>query len=428
MAKLWAVIAREYLERVRTRWFVIATVFGPILLGSMLFLPSVIASRSKAAPDIARITILDATGTELGTRVAAELNGGAMGDTSATEVRIVEPSQLAEAESLATREVLASRRKGYLVLNGKTIGGREARYAGTNASAQADMREMQRIVRDQVLAIRLEQLGVKSSDARQLVRSRLSLESERLTKRGRGGSGQVNVMFAIVVAMLLYISIAFYGQNILRGVMEEKQTRVAEVVVSSVSPTKLLAGKVLGVGAVGLTQIVIWSLTSVALLKVRGPILARLGAEATNVPMPSISLADGLLLLLFFVLGYTFYAALFAAVGAMVNSEQEAQQAQWPVVLLLISSVAFLQPVLFNPDGTLARVVSTLPFTAPIMMPLRMSVAPVSPIDIALALLAVLLGVYVAVWLAARIYRVGLLMYGKRPSLSELSRWVRYAR
>jgi ABC-2 type transport system permease protein len=428
MAKLWAVIAREYLERVRTRWFVIATVFGPILLGSMLFLPSVIASRSKAAPDIARITILDATGTELGTRVAAELNGGAMGDTSATEVRIVEPAQLVEAESLATREVLASRRKGYLVLNDKTIGGREARYAGTNASAQADMREMQRIVRDQVLAIRLEQLGVTSSDARQLVRSRLSLESERLTKRGRGGSGQVNVMFAIVVAMLLYISIAFYGQNILRGVMEEKQTRVAEVVVSSVSPTKLLAGKVLGVGAVGLTQIVIWSVTSVALLKVRAPILTRLGAETTNFPMPSISFGDGVLLLLFFVLGYTFYAALFAAIGAMVNSEQEAQQAQWPVVLLLISSVAFLQPVLFNPDGTLARVVSTLPFTAPIMMPLRMSVAPVSAIDIALALASVLLGVYVAVWLAARIYRVGLLMYGKRPSLSELSRWVRYAR
>jgi ABC-2 type transport system permease protein len=110
----------------------------------------------------------------------------------------------------------------------------------------------------------------------------------------------------------------------------------------------------------------------------------------------------------------------------MVNSEQEAQQAQWPVMLLLISSVFFLQPILQNPDGTLARVMGALPFTASIVMPLRMSVAPVAPVDVVLSLVSVVAGCYVAIWLAARIYRVGLLMYGKRPTLTELGRWVRY--
>jgi ABC-2 type transport system permease protein len=290
-----------------------------------------------------------------------------------------------------------------------------------------DMQEMRRVLRDQVLSQRLEQVGISGAQARELTRMRVPLSSERLTRRGRGGSGQVNVFFAIGVAFLLYMSIAFYGQNVLRGVMEEKQSRVAEVVVSSVSPTKLLAGKVLGVGAVGMTQILIWTATSVALIKLRAPILARMGAEVTPVPLPSITPTDALALMLFFVLGYTFYAALFAAVGAMVNSEQEAQQAQWPIVLLLISSVFFLQPILLNPDGTLARVMGVMPFTAPIVMPLRMSVAPVSPLDVVLSLISVIAGCYVAIWLAARIYRVGLLMYGKRPTLSELTRWVRYA-
>ena len=427
MDRLWAILAREYVERVRTRWFAIATVFGPLLLGGLIFLPPWLASRSTAAPDIARITILDGTGTELGTRVAAELNGGAMGDTSLTQVLVIAPGTMAQAESLAARDVMSGRRKGYLVLERRTLAGRGARYAGTNATAVADMDAMRRILREEVLAFRLEQLGVQTGATRELAKMRVSLASERLTRRGRGGSGQMNVIFAIGVAFLLYMSIAFYGQNVLRGVMEEKQTRVAEVVVSSVSATKLLAGKVLGVGAVGMTQIVIWTLTSVALLKARGPILARMGAEASPMPLPSISPLDAMALILFFVLGYTFYAALFASVGAMVNSEQEAQQAQWPIMLLLISSVFFLQPILQNPDGTFARVMGALPFTAPIVMPLRMSVAPVAPIDIVLSLISVVAGCYVAIWLAARIYRVGLLMYGKRPNLRELGRWVRHA-
>jgi ABC-2 type transport system permease protein len=134
-----------------------------------------------------------------------------------------------------------------------------------------------------------------------------------------------------------------------------------------------------------------------------------------------------LLLLLFFLLGYLFFAALFAIVGAVVNSETEAQQAQTPVILLLVSSIVVLQPVMTNPEGGLARLMSALPFSAPIVMPLRMSMIPVSSAAVASSLLTIALGAFAAVWLAARIYRVGLLMYGKQPTLREIVRWTRSA-
>jgi ABC-2 type transport system permease protein len=426
-AKIWVVTAREYLERVRTRWFLIVTIFGPILFGVMIFLPPWLASRSKASADLARIVILDATGTGLGTRVAAELNGGLTGDTSRTQVRSVAPAELARAESLATRETIAKETRGYLVLDSATLAGRTVRYAGTNATAGADMQQLQRVVQDKVMALRLERAGLDPLQTAGITGMHLKMDAERITARGRGASANVSAIFAIGVSLLLYMSILLYGQAVLRGVIEEKQTRVAEVVVSSASPTDLLAGKVLGVGAVGLTQLLAWTVASIVLLQVRGPLLARMGIQDIPIHMPDISIGMAVVLLLFFVLGYMFYAALFAAVGATVSNEQDAQQAQMPITLLLVLSVIFVGPVIASPESTLARTMSWLPFSSPIIMPLRMSMLSIPPLDLAIALGALVVSSYVAVWAAARIYRVGLLMYGKRASLAEALRWVRQA-
>jgi len=140
MRKLWVVVKREYMERVRTKWFLIATVFGPLLFGSLMILPAYFTNKGKASQDIARIRILDATGTELGKLIGNELAGGAMGDSSLTQVHSTAPAELASAESLATRDVIAKRLKGYLVLARMPLVGITARYAGTNATAMADMR------------------------------------------------------------------------------------------------------------------------------------------------------------------------------------------------------------------------------------------------------------------------------------------------
>ena len=425
MQKLWAIIVREYLERVRTRWFAVATVFGPLILGILMFLPAYTAMRSRASEDVARIQILDATGTELGRRVANELNGGPTGDTTRTQVIQLDPTAVSAAESTATQAVLAKEIRGYLVLDRNSLAGRGARYAGANATSLIDMRRIEGAVNREVLAHQLRAAGVTQAEADRLKRMRFELRTDRVTSSGRGGSGQLSVLIAISIAMLLYMTIFIYGQNVLRGVIEEKQTRVAEVVVSSVKPTTLLAGKVLGVGAVGLTQVVIWIAVSYLMAEYRTTLLGMMGIDGTPVQFPTTTTSQMVILVIFFMLGYTFYAALFAAIGAMVNTEQEAQQAQLPVVMLLIVSIMFLQPVLNSPDGRLANTLTWLPFSSPIVMPLRMSAVNVPAWEIAASLLALVAGCYIAVWIAARIYRTGLLMYGKRPTIGELARWVR---
>ena len=425
MGKLGAVISREYLERVRTKWFIVATVFGPLLFAAMIVIPTVLAARSRASQEVARIVILDATGTGLGERVASRLVDP-QSDTGLARVRVVALEDVALAESLATREVMSKQVQGYLVVDGETVAGRRARYAGRNASSLPDVERLQTAVRHAVMMQRLETVGVDPSQADALTRMRLSMSAERITERGRGGSGMMSFIFAFGIAFYLYIALILYGQNVLRGVMEEKQTRVAEVVVSSVPTNTLLAGKVLGVGAVGLTQLLIWTASGLAIFRLREPLLARLGVPAMPMQFPELTLGVGLLLLLFFVLGFTFYAALFAAVGSMVSSEQDAQQAAQPVMLLIIASVIFMQPILLNPTGTMATVMTVLPFSSPILMPMRLSMVSVPAIEIAASVVSLILGCAAVVWLASRIYRVGLLMYGKRPTVRELVRWVRY--
>jgi ABC-2 type transport system permease protein len=428
MKKVMVVLKREYLERVRTRWFLVATIFGPVFLGILMFLPGYMATRSRqASTDVTRIRILDATSTDLGELVAAELNGGVLGDTAATRVLNVTPDEIAAAESTATRDVRRRAIKGYLLLNLGTLAGRGARYAGVNATSIADMQRIESAVSRELLALELNRLGLSAVEADRFKRMRFRLRSERLTLTGRGGSGSVNIVFASVVGILLYMTILMYGQNVLRGVIEEKQSRVAEIVVSSVRPTTLLAGKVLGVGAVGLTQMVIWLTASVLMLRFRVPIMQRLGMEATPIPMPTITATQLVILLIFFLLGYTLYSALFAAVGAMVSSEQEAQQAQMPVVLMLVASIIFLQPVLVDPDGELAVTLGLLPVSSPIMMPLRMSTVDVPPWEVGLSVLALMAACYLAVYFAAKVYRTGLLMHGKRVTLREMIRAMRAA-
>ncbi|MFN8580515.1 MAG: ABC transporter permease [Gemmatimonadaceae bacterium] len=422
---MWAVISREYLERVRSPWFVVATVFGPVFFGLLMYLPAYMASRSQASTDVARIRVLDVTGTEIGSRIASALNGGVMGDTSLTQVVRLTRDELAAAETLATRAVVAQALKGYLVLSRSPAVGITARYAGANATAIADMQRLEAVTQREVLAVQLRAAGVTEADADRLTRSRFSLTADRITPSGRGGSGSVSLFFALSVAMLLYMTILVYGQNVLRGVIEEKQTRVAEIVLSSVSSTTLLAGKVLGVGAVGLTQILIWLSTARFMFDYRAPMLRRLGLTVIPLQLPHITPVMLALLILFFVLGYTLYAAMFAVVGAMVSSEHEAQQAQLPVILLLVMSIVFLQPVMSAPDGRLATTLAMIPFSAPIVMPLRMSSINVPWWDLGLSLLSLSAASYLAIYVAARIYRTGLLMYGKRASLRELARWVR---
>jgi ABC-2 type transport system permease protein len=421
MDKVWAVFKREYLERVRLKSFLIATIFGPLLMAVLLILPAWLATKTRISSDAGNVLVIDASGTDLGDRVARQLarNGGS------PEVRAVAPGDVAAAESLATADVVAKRREGYLVIGQETVSGERARYAGRNASTLPDMRFVEDAVEQSVRNSRFEAAGLDGPRVQAMSDVRLQLATERLSERGRGSAGRENVALAYVIAMLLYMSILLYGQSIMMSVIEEKTQRVAEVVVSAIRPNQLLAGKVLGVGAVGLTQQVIWVASGVLLLRFQQPIMKAMGLAGAPITMPGVSLGTLLVFLLFFVLGFTFFTAMFAAGGSMVSSTQDAQQVATPLTMLVIPSLLLLSPVMLEPNGTLSRVVTMVPFTSPILMPVRISLTSVPWFEVLGSLVLLALTCLGAIWLAARIYRVGVLMYGKKPTMRELARWVR---
>jgi len=425
MGKFWAVFKREYLERVRSRWFVFATLLGPIAFGAMTIGTAVLSERATVSTDASHVIVLDATGTDLGARIVDNLGGGIGGDTSTAVLRIVTPATRAAAESTALHEVMRGEHIGYLVLDDSTLAGQRVRYAGRNASAIADIQRVQETVRRAVLTERLTAAGLDPRRIAALTTVPMSLDAIRVTDRGAGGSGMSGAFFGYMVAILLYLMIVIYGQSILRGVTEEKSTRVAEVVVASAPPETLLAGKIFGAGSVALTQEFIWVAASAAIVYWRAPILKFFHAENVPLPLPSISLGAAVALLLIFILGFFLYAALYAAVGATVDNQEDAQQASLPLMLLLICSTMFIAPVWLSPTSTLARVTSWFPFSAPVLMPLRMSITQVPTIEIAATILTLAVTCALAIWASARIYRTGLLMYGKRRSLAEIIRWLR---
>jgi ABC-2 type transport system permease protein len=440
MDKLLVVFKREYLERVRSKWFLVGTLLGPVFFAMITVVPMLISSKTKASTDLANVTIIDATSSGMGERVAAALRER-FPVSPAPEVRSVDAASVPREEDRAALSVQNKETRGYLVLDSSTVAGRSARYAGRNAGSMGDVEQISSIVRQQVLAQRLQSEGIDAKRVSALTGARLEVRTEKIGDHGREkGSGLGTFLFGYLIAFLLYMMIVLYGQTVLRGVMEEKTTRVAEVVVSSVNTDTLLAGKILGIGLVAVTQVLAWVALSITLMVYGAPLLEqKLGAGAVAAgsgagsvsamadALPSISVATLAALLCFFVLGFIFYAALFAAVGAMVSSQEDVQQASMPVMLLLISSVIFMTPIMTNPGSALARTMSLLPFSAPILMPLRMMLIPVPWYEVALSLGGVALACVAAIWVSARIYRVGLLMYGKKPSFAELARWVRYA-
>jgi ABC-2 type transport system permease protein len=429
MRKLWTVIAREYVTRVKTRWFIIATIFAPLVLGALIFLPIILSMRAGApVTQIYNVTVIDATTTGLGERVAQILGGGKYANQPMPEVRVVPVAELVRAESTAVRDAGLQRSSGYLVIDSATVETGAAHYVGRRWDSQYDMLEVKTAIRDGIIGLRLERLGMTPQGIDSATIVDPVVRSESLHASNDKGV-EAKTLFAIFLAFLMYMSIIMYSQSVLSSVVEEKTSRVAEVVISSVKPNILLAGKVIGVSAVGLTQQIVWLTISGLLLAFRGtlfPAAAAPGADAAPMLGAALAIPAGTLVtfLLFFLLGFVFFGSLYAALGATVNSESDARQAAQPVILLLVASVIFIQPVASNPESTLARVMSLLPFSSPILMPLRMAAGHLAAWEVIASLVILAASCVGMVWLSARVYRVGMLMYGKRPTLAELRHWI----
>ena len=425
-AKLWAVVKREYLERVRTKGFVIGTILGPLLMGAMMIVPA-IAARSSSKP--LRVAVLDATGTlqsavEEGLR-AARFDGKARFDVqpvprSAPEVGPAVAPPAGAGEATLKRAVLEGRLDGYLHLPADAVTAGTASYYGRNVSNRIDLRTMERTVSDVLVGRRLTGAGLDPAKVKDLTKE-LDLKTIRLSEKGEREDQGAAMIFSIILLMILYMSIILWGQAVMTSVIEEKTSRVVEVMAAGVSPTTLLAGKLLGVGAAGLTQFLVWAIS------LFGVSVFAAGAAMGSFAMPEITPVMLVSFVLFFVLGFLFYAALYASIGAAVNTVQEAQSLAFPVLLPIILAMVCFPAVLEAPDGVLAVTMSMIPGMSPLIMFLRIVVLtpPLWQIALSIALLA--LGILGVVWVAARVYRVGILMYGKKPTFPELVKWVRHA-
>jgi ABC-2 type transport system permease protein len=433
----WLVIKREYLERVRQRSFLVLTLLLPAIMIGAFVIPAKL-SRMKSST-MKRLVVVTST-PQFGGIVRQQLLAASKPDDEAIganqdkardddfedkpgrDYAIVVDSNASEAERTALRNrVNSGEIDGFLWLSDDAVAARKVTYYGRESGGFLEKSWLQDQLDRAILLQELGQRGVSAAQVDQLLKP-VKLETMRVEGGKETKANDKGMFFAIfAMVMLLYTAVIFYGVSVMRAVLEEKNSRVMEVLLSSATATELMAGKLIGVGAVGLTQIVIWIVMAGVYAL---PALAA-SASTGEIRIPPLTLAA---FALFFLLGYLLFSSIYAAIGAVITSEQEGQQLQFIIVLPLIISVFMMGPVMRAPDAPVAVWSSMVPFFSPVLMYLRIAVQPPPVWQIALSL-ALLVGTIAGILiLCARIYRIGILMYGKRPTLPEIVKWLKYAK
>jgi ABC-2 type transport system permease protein len=427
--KIWIILRSEYWRRVRTKAFILTTLLLPFGLILLMVAPGAIgyfASQSSTT----RIAVIDET----------DVLFDRMQEASGSPF-VLSPTDLPRDSVEAA--VRAGTYDGYLVLPKNLLdGGSEATYTSSQGGGLTTRAQLDDLIDEAVQDERLARENAPP-EVLSILESNVSLTTRQLTEEGATDDSSIAYMaVGWAMAFLIYMAVLIYGQYVMQGVIEEKNSRVVEIVVSSVRPFELMMGKVLGIGAMGLTQFIVWGVLILGGTSMLGSVAALFltpsmlnlpdGAsedavhQAVDVSLPSLS--PGLLIwfVLFFLGGYLLYASLFAAVGSAVEQQQDAQSFVVPLTLPLIIPIVTLFFMLEAPNAPFSVVMSMIPFFSPVLMVARLAVASVPFWQVGGAFL-LLAGTFVgAIWMSGRIYRVGILMYGKKPSLREVARWLTY--
>jgi ABC-2 type transport system permease protein len=434
MHNVWLIARREYVERVRTRGFLITTVMIPLIMGGLLYGSAYVSSKSVPEAHIAIVS----SDTQLALDLQSELQQQ-QGTSPAQPRSSRQPLLTVDAMDAAPQNAQATR----ALLNRELDSGDLDAYlwiapAATPANAPAQSqparptftftpRSSEQNYLRSILAAALgtvlmrEQLahrGIVASDADTLLQP-IDILAVHIPHRDDRESAEVSIT---VLFILMYMVISLYGMNVARSIIEEKTSRIFEVMLATIRPEEMMAGKILGVGSVGLTQVGIW--LTAALLLSASSIASSLGSQGIHV---ALTVAQIVYFFVYFTLGYAFYSSIAAGLGAMTNSEHELQQINLFLILPLIVCFVTLKSVLTYPDSTMACVLALVPPFTPLLMYLRVSLGHPSPAAIVASLLLTSASIYAIVWVSSRIYRVGVLMYGKRPTLPELLRWLKYS-
>ena len=436
MKKFLTIVKREYLARVRAKMFIVSTILLPVVMSLFGLVPALILSIQTPA---VRLAVVDQTG-----KLYDQLRKAVANDESEQQATNDNSSRSSNRRSFASfvleevnaenqsidqlrnnlsQRVRARQIDGYVILPPDFLDHGQAEFFNSNPGDVFSQRTLQSALNRAVREQRLIEAKVDTKTRQQLFEP-VDLQAVKIGATGqeRDSGGSFALVFGI--GFVMYLAILMYGQVILGAVIEEKETRIAEILFSSVRPFALMMGKLVGVSLVALTQLAIWGLAFSAFALYGVNVLASRGVSLS---IPSVPFSHYIYFGLFFLLGYFIYATIYALVGSMVTTAQEGGQLAMPIILILVVSFYLFFPVSRSPDSAFSFWVSMIPFSAPVAMLVRIVTQTPPFWQIALSLLIGFGSVLVIMWIASRVYRVGMLMYGKRASIPEALRWARQA-
>lgn len=446
MTKMFAVLKREYLQAVRKKSFIIITLLMPVLMAGLFFVPSMIAMKGLGEKNV---VVVDGTGrlreaverpdsaasprqvgkSDLQKMAEQSQKNVPMGNLRTRYVSAVDADPRAVAQPYLDRMTSKSKEDpidGVLVVPSSVFESSETTitYFSRSSTDLMAQERLGRRINNEIQKSRLTERGIEASDIDTILR-RVPVDAVQLTRGGEEKKGgEMNFLIGFLFAALLLIPSLVYGVEVMRGIVQEKTDRVVEVLVSSLTPMQLLSGKILGLALVGLTQLAVWLLMGGIL----GGYSAGIAAMATDFNiLQFLRPAVFVYFVVFFILAYLIYVSFYAIAGAICNSEKEAQQFVSPVVFILMTPWFLMMPIIMNPDSSLSVGLSLFPLFAPITMFARVLVSEPAAWQIALAIGLSIGTIYVLFWITAKIFRVGILSYGKRPTIPELWRWMKVA-
>ncbi|WDF80497.1 ABC transporter permease [Mucilaginibacter sp. KACC 22773] len=415
MNKVLLIIQREYLTRVRKKSFIIMIFVVPLLILAMGAIIALVAKDSNNLSTLQIVTVVD----------DSKIFVDKFRDVSNIKFVVnhkdlnADKAESKKDENISTLYIPADyAKKGSVQIFSK------------KKSPMQLTDEIEKQMGNIAFDYSMIQHHIDTAVIHSIKRANFSVKTIEITETGDKSSDLgANIAVGIACAIFIYISLFIYGGQVMRGVIEEKTSRIIEVIISSVKPFQLMLGKIIGVGLVGLTQFAAWIILSVVSSKIAGHAFNSPQSPMAGIIATLTTIKVGYILfcfLFYFLSGYLLYAALFAAVGSAVDSETETQQFMFPITLPLLFTYMLSVTVLFRaPDSTLAVWLSIIPFTAPVAMMVRLPFDP-APWQVALSMFMMVVGFLFTTYVAARIYRVGVLMYGKKASFKELSKWFFY--
>lgn len=433
-----AVVRREFVLRVKSKWFLLSTLGLPVLIVGLGVLSAFLAVRgaTDAGEERRLIGVADPAGL-IGDLLIEEFLADSLDAVRAADMEAVSVDE--------ARTRLAGSSYDLLLMIPRSAGRRSAEMPGATPDADGGEGDDERttlLARASVPSViegsvrgalqrasvraRLRSIGVQSIDPGALLR-RTSFDVVNVTESGEARSQDIYRALSFGIAFFFYFILLIYGQMIVRAILEEKQSDIVEIMVSSLRPWELMLGKIVGVGAVGIAQMAVWALVF-ALAAVYGltagaSTLAEAGIDIASIPIPWGTLVP---MFFFLVFGYLLYAGMFAGAGATISNEHDAQQVMLPITMLIILPFIATQGVIQSPNAGWGVILSLVPFFSPLVMPARLFATSVPVWQWLVSL--VLLGVFVlgAAWVAGRIFRVGILMKGQRANLPQVLRWIRH--